>query len=44
MAAVLSSLLCAVPNLDWPLPPPHAHPDGFVCRFWQWAQHGQVSA
>ena len=42
MAFLLSWLMCPAPNLDWPLPAPHAHPDDFVCRYWQWAQHSPV--
>ena len=40
--AILCWLL--VPNLDWPLPPPHAHPDGVECRWWQWDQHTPVGS
>ncbi len=42
MALLLSWLVRPVPNLDWPLPAPHVHPDGIVCRYWQWAQHSPV--
>jgi hypothetical protein len=43
MALLLSWLLCPVPNLDWPLPLAHEHPDGFTCRWWQWDQHSPIS-